>query len=94
MPTNWKQTKMEAIPRMDRDGTGDGRIHIAQGDEFHNRAAQSQQTEAAGQGNEGGHPHGGLGNPLGSQPVAPGQAGGDAGDDAGRQGIIRLKGRL
>ena len=28
----------------------DGRIHIAQGDEFHNRAAQSQQTEAAGQG--------------------------------------------
>ena len=30
-------------------------VSIAQGDEFHNRAAQSQRTEAAGQGNEGGH---------------------------------------
>ena len=81
-------------PQDGQDGTGDGRIHIAQGDEFHNGAAQSQQTEAAGQGNEGGHPHGGLGNPLGSQPVAPGQAGGDAGDDAGRQGDHQVKGQV
>ncbi|MFR8333841.1 MAG: hypothetical protein ACLU9S_16960 [Oscillospiraceae bacterium] len=54
--------------------SGDGGVHVADGQQLDDGAAQREQAEAAGQGNEGGDAHGGFGDPLGAQPVPPGKA--------------------
>lgn len=74
--------------------SGDGGVHVADGQQLDDGAAQREQAEAAGQGNEGGDAHGGFGDPLGAQPVPPGKARRDAGHDTGGEGHHQVKGQV